>query len=243
MAVVSGVFVISELERIHKLGASAMNIAYLVLLAAAVLLVGGWIVFLKKDINALANWLDPVGYRPPEETLVSFALAVVLASLLLTARYVRLFGIVYVLYTTGNLIASAHLRREASVAIRGSRKRLDEHRNNPDLSPSVAIYDRALDALEQFLLRRPNLLRIAICVCLAALGLVFAVYGHAASRESAKLVAYAIYTASIIGPDIAIMMSWRLSLLAALRPLEADLYELRRRQAASRATGPRTEGF
>jgi uncharacterized membrane protein YphA (DoxX/SURF4 family) len=236
MAVVSGVFVISELQRIQNLGATPMNIAYLTLLTATVLLVGGWIVFLKKDIDAIADWLDPVAYQPPDEVVASVGLAVVLASLLLTARYVRLFGIVYVLYTTGNLIASAHLRREASVAIRSSRERVDEDRDKPELAASVAIYDKALDALERFLLDRPNLLRMAICVALAALGLVSAVYGHAARRQSVELIAYGIYIVSIIGPDVAVMMSWRFSLFSALRPLEAARYEMRRKQGASRAS-------
>jgi uncharacterized membrane protein YphA (DoxX/SURF4 family) len=238
MAVFSGGFIISELQRIQKLGASPVNVAYLGLLAATALLVGGWIVFLKKDLDVLESWLDPVGYEPPEETLVSVGLAIVLASLLLTARYVRLFGIVYVLYTAGNLVASRHLRRQSLDAILSSRKWLDEDRNKPELAVSVAIYDRALDALERFLLRRPNLLRIATCLGLAALGLVFAAYGHTARRQSAELIAYGIYIASIIGPDLGVMMGWRLSLFGALRPLEAARYELKRRQAASRAAGP-----
>lgn len=230
VGVFSGVFVISELQRIGRLPFNAVNDVYLGLLVATLLLVGGWIVFLKMDLDAVATWLDPVAYEPPNETLVSVGLAVMLAGLILTARYVVLFGIVYALYATSNLLASRHLRGQAGEAIRKSHERLDADRGHPELADSVAIYDKALGALKRFLLLRPNLPRIAACLCMGGLGLSAAAYSHAARSQSAEVVAYTIYIAALIGPEMAVMMVWRMVFYNELRPLASARRELIRRK-------------
>jgi len=233
MGVLTTAFLASEWQRIRSLPLKATNYLYLALLLAIVALVGCWIIFSKLDLVALADWLDPENYHPPNEVMVIAVIGLALALLLLAARDPILFGGAYILYGATNLAASRHMRREFMIALDRSRKRLDEDRRDKGLADAVAIYEKALLTLENFMVRRPNLARLWLVLGLSSLGLALAVYSKLSGYARSGIAAYIVYLLTLTGPEIGLMMAWRQSLYGQLRPLTAARYELFRARGMS----------
>lgn len=233
-ALLTTAFVFSEIKRILELPSKLTNYLYLALLVSTLLLVGGWVVFARVDLDALAEWLDPENYQPPSEILTVTGIALMLVMLIISTRSIVLFGFAYVSYAAINLLASSHMRKEFRVALGASRARLSEDRKRPELAVAVQNTEKALTALERYILVRPNLRRIAAVLFLATAGLSLSLWRRAGGSEMAKVAAYGLYIFAILVPDSGIMLLWRQSLERELRPLAATRHELLRNKTPNR---------
>jgi hypothetical protein len=220
LAAISVTFFVSEVRRILALSPGLLDYFYLLLLASLGIKVATWIFVSEKELGIVGTWLDPKDYQPPSETALILLIAGTLAALVLTSRYLILFGISYVLYAVGNLVGWWRLRTELRVAIRGSRKRLEE-----EVPAKAIIYGKALDLSEIYYLAFPHILRSTTILGCAAATLIVASYARVHHSRMADAVAYIICIFDILVVQEVTIMFARAAFYSGIRPVYAAEYE------------------
>jgi len=217
-------FLKSEIQRISALPHDINNYAYIGLLVAVLLLMGGWILVAHKESDIIGEWLDPLGYTPPDEMLVALGFALILVALVYASRNAVAFGIVYSVYAMGNLFAVIHLRRQMEVIIGGSRKQLAEE--PPETAPT---WEKAIDVLDTFYLKRPNIERVAGTLVFGVVGLVLSLRARCAPDGKLELYAFFVYSASVVLLEGVVMFFWRGKFYGGIRRVETEWYAYKRR--------------
>jgi hypothetical protein len=216
----------SEVERVRTLPHDVINNLYLALLAATLLLTAGWILVSLKELTIICEWLDPMVYDPPDETLVGLGIAVALSALFFASRSPLWFGVSYSVYTAINLAAVIHLRKQMVDVIARSRARLDV-----EPPAGAQLYRRAIDLLELYYVKRPNTLRVAATLALALAGLALSIVSQDEAHASFKAYAYVLYLTSLVVLEGLVAFVWRARLYGGVRPLAAAKHELERASA------------
>jgi len=220
----------TEFSRVMALPRELNNELYLTLLAAATLLTVGWIFVADKEVEIMCDFLAPSEYKIPDETVLGMAIAAALVILLYTARNPLWFGISYSVYMLLSVFAWKRLIREMDKAIRGSRRSLkDEPKHKRD------TIGGALDILDSYYLRRPNMLRVWTSFGLAVLGLIFSIVAFRLGRTIFNTFAYLIFILSIVALEGVLAFRWRFKLyhqVEDLEPAEYDLDDAKHRKGA-----------
>jgi hypothetical protein len=222
VAALSFTIFVSELTKFLKISPHLLDYLYLILLASVGVKVVTWILISEMELDILCDWLDPKDYQPPNETATILLLAVTLTALVLAAKYLFLFGIIYVLYAIGNLFGWWRLRLELRVAISRTRLRQEE-----DLT-KAEIRTRALNAMEAYYLTFPHMLRSWIVLVAAIVPLLIAIYAKVQPNQLFGTVGYGIYIFDILVVEEATIMFSRSAFYTAMRPISAAEYERKR---------------
>lgn len=228
-ALLTTTFFISEVKRVVA-SPHLADYFYLALLLCLALKVAIWILISEKEMDFLDDWLDPKFYEPPSEMFTVFSIAITLAALILSARYVALFGICYVLYAIGNLYGWWRLRHELKVAIPKTAERL------PEEEPIFAAIGRnALDVMTAYYLKPPHVLRSWLILLAAIVTFCLTSYAYLRGGQGLEIAAYCICIFDIIFVEEASIAYYRTKFYSAIRPVVAAEKE-RKRQ-----TGPRVQ--
>jgi hypothetical protein len=216
-------FFISETKKILSSPHDLADYFYLALLLCLALKVGTWILISEKELDFLDYWLDPKLYEPPSEMSTIFAIAITLSALILTARYLVLFGVCYVLYAIGNLYGWWRLRNELHVAIPKTMERLAEE------SPSIAAIHRdALDVISDYYLKPPHVLRSSFILVASVFTLCLAGYAYRHGGQSAQIATYCVCIFDIVFIEEASIAYYRAKFYSATRPVTAAERERKR---------------
>lgn len=214
----------SELKRILENSPTLTSYLYLGLLASTLLLIAGWLIYSKQELDQLCDFLDPKEYVPPDDRIIIFAFAMVLVLLVFTSRDPVLFGSVFVVYSVSILFATKHLKAELATAFAKSRERLVAEKVDPEFSD---VYKQAIGVLSDHYLARPQTPRHSVILLLGTVGLALSLYGRYSGLRIYDAGAYVIYIASILGSEF-VMFAWRHARDQRLRPLVAQLEEQQR---------------
>lgn len=214
----------SELSRIESLPQNLQNDLYLSLLAAVTLLTAGWIVVANKELGIMCEFLHPADYHFPDENLTAFAIALSLVVLLYTCRNPLWFGVSYSIYTALNLVGSLDLREQMKKAIPKSSVRLERARSTLG-EAAYSTYRDALNLLNGYYIKQPNVWRVAATLVLACAGLICSLFGAKFANISVNISAYIIYLSSVVCIEGGVAFFWRAQLYRRIRPLAVAKYE------------------
>jgi len=232
----------SEVNRILHLPTDLSDWMYLALFLVCIALVLVWIWCTQKEPDLLFEWMDPQRYEPPsdlKETAVIVGLSVLLVGLVFTARDPFAFGAVFTAYSTAIMLAVIHFNRELREVVSQSTRRLSEASNGASEPEqrSAAIRLEAIAILEEYFIIRPHTPRHIIILGISAIGLVVAITGTYFDVSVLRVIAYAIFILLILVSE-AILAHWRNVRDHKLRPLTAELNEIRRCQERVHAAQP-----
>ena len=223
---------ISEVRRIRSLSPDLINYAYLALFILSGLLIFLWIWSTQKELDLLFEWLDPQRYEPPstlKETLLIIALAILLIGLVLASRNPMLFGSVFSGYSLVALFAGIYRDREIALAIDKSKERLRTDLDSGDqaIKNRAALYMAGINVLDSYFIRNPMTLRSVLVFLFSLLGLTLAIWWRVTGSRSAGFLSYLVWFLIISVSEVVIGV-WRNTRDTDLRPITADLRELRR---------------
>jgi hypothetical protein len=197
---------------------------YVVLLGVTILLTAGWIFVANKEVDIMCEFLYPDEYKYPEEYITSVLIAIALTVLLYTSRNPLWFGIAYSVYMAVSVFGWTRIKLELSKAIAGSRHRLEEEHQEATL-----FVGEALDILQGYYVRQPNLPRVVTSLVLAIAGLVLSLCAVATSKRIWADIAYLLYIVSIAGLELGLAFYWRWVLYRRIKPYEVKMSEERTR--------------
>jgi hypothetical protein len=213
----------TEVHRILSSPSTVTDYLYLALLVVLGLLIGGWYWVSQTELSIISEWLDPIHYSPPEETLTMMAIAVALGVLLFAARRPTLFGVAYAAYTVANLLAWKHLQHQLKLTLASSRKRLNDE--GTAVVGTAPIISGAIAEIERYYISKWHTLRLVIVLLLASTGFALSTYGHLRGYGWTDGAAYGIYVFDILVFEEIVMTSWRLRFYSAMRGPKAALDE------------------
>lgn len=213
----------TEVDRIISMPRSVVNILYLALFGATLLLTGGWMAVSNKELSILCEWFDPKEYELPDGFLISPLVALALIALLVAARNAVWFGVLYTIYTTLNLVAVLYFNTQLKTALVRSRIRLAE-----DRPVAVAVYEDALNVIESYYVVRPNTGRVISTLILSVVGLTLSCIALGHRSGWIEPAAYIIYLLSIALFEGIVAFSWRAKFYRQIHDLNAVRCELER---------------
>jgi len=227
---------ISEVRRIRALSLDLINYAYLAVFILSGVLIFLWIWSTEKELDLLFEWLDPQRYEPPstlKETFLIIALAILLIGLLLASRNPMLFGSVFSAYSLVALFAGIYRDREIALAIDKSKERLrtDLDLGDQAVKKRAELYMAGINVLDSYFIRNPMALRSALIFLFSLLGLALAIWWRVTGSRSAAFLSYLVFFLIILSSEVVIGV-WRNTRDTDLRPIKADLRELRRSEGS-----------
>lgn len=229
-AILAGVFLESELDRLQESLLEARTIAYFALLAVTGGLLFLWIWATERELDLLFKWLDPKDWSVPSDlsaTATILGFAVVLTSLLLTARDPMVYGAIFTVYSVGILFAVRRLNRQLAAAFKASYERLDDDQHDPALAERTAAYRRGVEILQEYFLQQPHTARHLAIFTASSGGLLLAVWARDTESTAWAVAAYAVFIATICSSEGQITR-WRNRRDSALMKPESTLHELGR---------------
>ncbi len=241
-----GLFV-SEVKRIWHLPNDLNNWAYLALFLVCGSLVLVWIWCTQKELDLLFEWMDPQRYEPPsdlKETAAIVGLGILLVALVFASRNPIAFGIVFTTYSIAIMLSVIHLNRELSEVIFQTRRRIGVYEtDSASVRKAVLLRLQGIEILEEYFITRPHTPRHIIILIFSAIGLALAIADRHFGLSVLRLVAYGVFILLIIISEV-IIAHWRNVRDHKLRPVTAELNEIRRSQdelKAEHATSANTK--
>jgi hypothetical protein len=224
----------SEVTRIRDHLGDPRSWAYLALFLMCGALVLIWIWCTQKELDLLFEWMDPQRYEPPsdlKETMTIVALGALLVILVFASRNPVLFGAVFTTYSVVIMIAIIHFNQELRAVISESRRRFGgaDGVHTDTVKRAVALQLQGIGILEEYFLFRPHTQRHIAILVVSCIGLLTGILSLSFRMPSLHLASYAIFVTVLLVSEW-IIAHWRNARDQKLRPVTAELNEIKRSQ-------------
>lgn len=156
-------------------------------------------------------------------------LGVALVGLLFTSRDPMWYGILFSAYTAASIPINRYTNSEINIVIAKSRERLKVDLDSEDVSEMAVLRGRAVDVLEAYFIGRPTNARLCFVLAVSVCGAILAGLWRATGAYTLGLASYLVFILTIVASE-AVIASWRMARDYALRPLSADIQELKRNE-------------